>query len=265
MTDRPVSPLLEFDHDREAFISPSALITPRDDVPRPCVLTWFRDAADRAVEETHGRRITQLRWEDGPRPVYEINHEGRQVTLAPMPVGAAPAASMLEELIALGCSSFIACGGAGALRPDLTLGHLVLVTSALRDEGASHHYLPPARTLDSDPVAIDVLRATLTDMGLPFAEGRAWTTDGIYRETPARIAARVEEGCLTVDMEASAVAAVARFRGVPLAQVLYGGDDLTGEVWDERGWQDNHEVRDRLIRVAATAALRLEDATGQGR
>ena len=36
-------------------------------------------------------------------------------------------------------------------------------------------------------------------------------------------------------------------------------------VWDERGWQDNHEVRDRLIRVAATAALRLEDATGQGR
>ncbi len=109
------------------------------------------------------------------------------------------------------------------------------------------------------------MRATLTDMGIPFAEGRAWTTDGIYRETPARIAARVEEGCLTVDMEASAVAAVARFRGVPLAQVLYGGDDLTGEVWDERGWQDNHEVRDRLIRVAATAALRLEDATGQGR
>ena len=47
--------------------------------------------------------------------------------------------------------------------------------------------------------------------------------------------------------------------------MLYGGDDLTGEVWDERGWQDNHEVRDRLIRVAATAALRLEDATGQGR
>lgn len=257
MTDRPVSPLLEFDPSRSAFIEPTALIQQRDDVPKACVLTWFRDAADRAVEATHGRRIMRLRWEDGPRPVYEINHEGTQVTLAPMPVGSAPAASMLEELIALGCRSFIACGGAGALRPDLTLGHLVLVTSALRDEGASHHYLPPGRIVESDRDAVASLRATLTDLGLPFAEGRAWTTDGIYRETPERIAARVAEGCLTVDMEASAVAAVAQFRGVKLAQVLYGGDDLTGEVWDERGWQDNHEVRDKLIRVAATAALRL--------
>lgn len=258
MSERCSSPLLEFDPGTNAMIEPGTLIRPRDDMPRACVLTWFRDAADRAVESTFGRRIQQLRWEDGPRPVYEIQHEGRPVALIPMPVGGAPSATLLEELIALGGRSFVACGGAGALRPDLTPGHLFLVTSALRDEGTSHHYLPPSRAVRSDVHAVGVLRRTLTVLGLPFAEGLTWTTDALYRETPERIAARVEEGCHMVEMEAASIAAVAQFRGVRLAHLLYGGDDLTGEVWDERGWQDNHEVRDRLIRVAATAALRLE-------
>ena len=254
---RSDSPLLEFDPSTSAFIDASAVVEPREDVPKACVLTWFRDAADRAVETTFGRRITQLRWEDGPRPVYEINHDGQPVTLVPMPIGSAASASLLEELIALGCRYFIACGGAGVLRSDLTLGHLVVVTSALRDEGASHHYLAPARTVDADPHAVAVLRETLTHLGVPFAEGRTWTTDGFYRETPQRVAARIDEGCITVEMEASAVAAVAKFRGVALAQVLYGGDDLTGEEWDGRGWQDSHTVRDELIKVSASAALRL--------
>lgn len=257
MSDPADIPLFEHDPSPSALIEPTALISPRDDMPKACVLTWFRDAAERAVTDTFGRRILQLQWEDGPRPVYEIEHEGRPVALAPMPVGGAPSAALLEELIALGCRSFVACGGAGVLRP-LPLGDLVLVTSALRDEGASYHYLPPSRVLDSDGHAVTVLRDTLTDLGVPFSEGRTWTTDGIYRETPERIRRRTEEGCVTVEMEAASVAAVARFRGVRLAQVLYGGDDLTGEVWDERSWQSRHDVRDRLIRIAATAALRLE-------
>lgn len=258
MPDRPASPLLEFDPSPRAFIEADALLTPRTDMPRACVLTWFRDAADRAVETTFGRRILDLRWEDGPRPVYEIEHQGRPVALAPMPVGGAPSAIMLEQLIALGCRSFIACGGAGALRPDLTLGHAVVVTSSLRDEGASHHYLPPARIVDADAHAVGILRRTLDDLDVPYAQGRTWTTDGLYRETTGRIAARVAEDCLTVEMEAATIAAVAQFRGVRLAHLLYGGDDLTGEVWDDRGWQDHHDVRDLLIRVAASAVLRLE-------
>lgn len=258
MPERPASPLLEFDPTTRAFIEADALISPRPDMPTACVLTWFRDAADRAVETTFGRRIFDLRWEDGPRPVYEIEHEGRRVALAPMPVGGAPSAIMLEQLIALGCRSFIACGGAGALRPDLTLGHAVVVSSSLRDEGTSHHYLPPGRIVEADAHALAVLRHTLEHLSVPFAEGRTWTTDGLYRETPDRIAARVAEDCLTVEMEAATLAAVAQFRGVRLAHLLYGGDDLTGEVWDDRGWQDHHDVRDLLIRVAATTVLRLE-------
>jgi hypothetical protein len=38
-------------------------------------------------------------------------------------------------------------------------------------------------------------------------------------------------------MEAAAFFAVAEFRRVQLAQILYGGDDVGGEDWDRRDWQ----------------------------
>lgn len=252
------SPLLEFDPAPTAYIEPGQVVRARD-VPQACVLTWFRDAAERAVEQAGGRTILEVGWEDGPRPLYEVEHRGRRVAIAPMPVGGAAAAGTLEEWIALGCRTFVACGGAGVLRPDIALGHLVVVTSALRDEGTSHHYLPSGRVLDADGDAVEVLAATLDEHGMAFVRGRTWTTDAPYRETVAKIAARKQEGCVTVEMENASVAAVARFRGVPLAQVLYGGDDLTGDAWDHRDWTNQDQIRDELIRVAADAALRLAD------
>ena len=104
---------------------------------------------------------------------------------------------------------------------------------------------------------------TLVEHGIPFITGRTWTTDAFYRETPGKIAARRQEGCVTVEMEAAALAAVAAFRGVPLAQILYGGDDLSGETWDRRSWQTQADVRDNVLELAATAAVRLAgDRTG---
>jgi uridine phosphorylase len=66
-----------------------------------------------------------------------------------------------------------------------------------------------------------------------------------------------DEGCLTVEMEAAALAAIARFRGVPLAQVVYCGDDLAGSSWDHRSWQSLSDVREDLFDISATAALAL--------
>jgi uridine phosphorylase len=157
----------------------------------------------------------------------------------------------------MGCRSFIVCGGAGTLHADLTLGHFVVVSSALRDEGTSFHYLPPARRIEADAVARRVLEEVLTSRHVPYVSGLTWTTDAPYRETPKKIAARREEGCLTVDMEAAALAAIARFRAVPLAQVVYCGDDLSGSSWDHRSWQNLSDVREELFDITATAALAL--------
>jgi hypothetical protein len=58
-------------------------------------------------------------------------------------------------------------------------------------------------------------------------------------------------------MEAAALAAVASFRGLPLGQLLYGGDDLPGAAWDNRSRQTQADVRDNLLNLAASAALQL--------
>ena len=58
-------------------------------------------------------------------------------------------------------------------------------------------------------------------------------------------------------MEAAALFAVARFRGIRLGQLLYAGDDLSGETWDHRGWMRHADGRDRLLRIALEAALAI--------
>ena len=93
---------------------------------------------------------------------------------------------------------------------------------------------------------------------MPYARGKTWTTDGIYRETPARIARRRDEGCLTVEMEAAAFFAVAEFCGVTFGQMLYAGDDLSGDTWDMRDFiHGQASLRERLFWLAADACLRL--------
>jgi len=93
--------------------------------------------------------------------------------------------------------------------------------------------------------------------GLPYLIGKTWTTDAPYRETPKRIAARRAEGCLVVEMEAAALMAVAQFREVQLGQVVYGGDDLSGSRWDNRGWQSRSEIRQNLFWLAVEACLSM--------
>lgn len=87
--------------------------------------------------------------------------------------------------------------------------------------------------------------------------GATWTTDGFYRETQGRVDRRVAEGCLTVEMEAAALFAIARFREVPLGLLLTTSDDLSGSDWDDSGWDSNPDFREELFRIATEAVLRL--------
>ncbi|WP_250549145.1 nucleoside phosphorylase [Pseudonocardia sp. H11422] len=166
----------------------------------------------------------------------------------------------LEELIAMGARKLVAVGGAGTLVPELVLGHAVVVDSAVRDEGTSFHYLPPGRITEADPHGVDVLSRILDEAAVPYVVGRSWTTDAIYRETRTRVDRRRAEGCLVVEMEASAFIAVARYRadlGVRFAQLLLAADSLAGEAWEHRGWTTARQAREGLFQLAARAALAL--------
>jgi uridine phosphorylase len=249
-------PILEHDPTPEAFIEPSKVIKPRD-MPTHCVPCFFGDVIHKVAAEHSAKVITENRWEDGPHQVYEINYQGQRLAFYHPGIGSALSAGILEEVIAFGGRKFVACGGCGTLEPGLTLGHLVVVASAVRDEGASYHYLPPAREVSANPQAVSALVTTLESQNLRYRLGKTWTTDAPYRETPAKIANRRAEGCLVVEMECAGMLAVAQFRNVPFGQLLYGGDDLSGEVWDNRAWQSRADIRENLFWLSAQACLAL--------
>jgi uridine phosphorylase len=251
------APILEFDPATTAVIEPSAVMAPEGDVPRQVVLCFFEEVIAK-VAASHGvAERSPFRAAHGTHVFWELEWEGRRFGVFHPGVGAPLATSFLEEAIARGCRCFVACGGAGALVPELTLGHVVVPTSAIRDEGTSYHYLAPGRSVAPSLTAVEAIRTTLEAREVPYVTGPTWTTDAPYRETRGRMRRRTDEGCLTVEMEAAGFFAVAAFRGVTLGEILYAGDDLSGDAWDERGWIAHADGRERLFWLAAEAVLRL--------
>jgi uridine phosphorylase len=253
-------PLLEDDRDEPGVIEAHMLHPGEHDVAPAAVLCFFNDVLDRLAAAGRLRRVYTLRSEIGSNPVYEFDTPEGPVTVVHPGMGAPLAAGFVEEVAALGVRTFVACGGAGALVDELALGHVVVVTSALRDEGTSLHYAAPGRVIDADPLGVRVLEETLQEFDVPYLLGRTWTTDALFRETRGRIRRRLDEGCRVVDMESSAFIAVARYRGLRFAQLLYAGDSLAGDEWDSRHWDRAGPIRERLFEVAARAARTLHVA-----
>jgi uridine phosphorylase len=250
------APILEFDPTPTAVIEPGEVIEPMSIAPH-AVLCFFQDVIADVRDRHGGRVVDHVVSEIGRNPIYEIDYGGSRLVVMHPGVGAPLAAGFLEELIARGCRTFVACGGAGVLVPDVALGHVIVPAAAVRDEGTSYHYLPAARTVEASAAAVDAIVATAERHGVAHVVGSTWTIDALYRETRGKVDARVAEGCLTVEMEAAAFFAVAAFRGVTFGQVLYAGDDLSGDAWDERGWDEHTTGRETLFRIAAEAALSL--------
>ncbi|GAC1680472.1 MAG: nucleoside phosphorylase [Ktedonobacteraceae bacterium] len=249
-------PILEFDSVPEAILEPARLIHAID-IPEHAVACFFQDVITTLLQQHQARIIKQLRSEIGTHPIYEIEIEGKRLAVFHPGMGGPLAAGLLEEVIALGCRKFIACGGAGVLDGSLAVGHIVVPTTAIRDEGTSYHYLPPAREVQASPAGIMALEKVLQEHHCAYVTGKTWTTDGLYRETAQKVQRRRAEGCLTVEMEAASFFAVAQFRRVQFAQLLYGGDDVSSEVWDSRHWTTHTSVREKLFWLAAEACLLL--------
>lgn len=254
--DGPDYPILEFDPSPSAVIEPSLYNRPADVAPH-CVITFFQEVIDRLDAEKRLRIVKKIRSEIGMHPLYELETEGRRLAVVHPGVGAPLAAALLESVIARGCRKFIVCGGVGVLDRSIAAGRAIVVDSALRDEGTSYHYAPPSRTIDASPEATAALEAVLAARAVAYRVGRSWTTDAIFRETRDKVRRRREEECLVVEMEAAALFAVARFRGVTLGQVVYGGDDVSGDEHDHRNWVTLAEAREQLFWIAAEACLRL--------
>ncbi len=67
---------------------------------------------------------------------------GEKVSVTSTGIGCPSTAIAIEELRLLGADTFIRVGTTGAMRVDMHIGDLAIITGAIRDEGTSLHYIP---------------------------------------------------------------------------------------------------------------------------
>jgi len=140
-------------------------------------------------------------------------------------LGAPQAAMVMEQFRLRGLRSFLSLGWCGSLQPDLPIGYVVLPETAFSEEGTSGHYLSEGNPPAADPDLVRCLTESLMSRNIPFKKGPVWTTDAPFRETKEKIQAYAEKGMLAVDMESSAIMAVARFRGLAWSGLMVVSDE----------------------------------------
>ena len=91
---------------------------------------------------------------------------------------------------------------------------------------------------------------TIENMELKFNLGTSWTIDAPYRETIKEIEHYKREGVLTVEMEASAVFAVARALNVD-AGAIFTISDYVGE----REWKTYFHLTDNHLQTLFKIAI----------
>ena len=241
-------PVCEYDTSRNPIIKPTDFL--EKTLPSKCVITFFRKELNQFVVDKNLPVIGHLHSEVLDIPIYEYSVSKERICIT-MPFSTAPgAAGTIEELHAMGCNKFIICGGAGSVKKDSKVGEIIVPVAAVRDEGTSYHYLEPSREVECHKATADFIISGLERLGIPYTIGKTWTTDAMYRETPEMIELRRKEGCITVEMETAAFFAVSKYYDIPLAQLLYAGDDVSGEKWNNRNWDSQRNVRANMIFTA---------------
>ncbi len=226
--------LKEFDENKRAVINPDDLITPVKGMPKTAVTCFSKETFQRMLEVFLGEKIAKTMVANMEIPVYKTSYKGIELALFMSDVGAPACVAALEDVFAMGAERIVMFGTCGVLDSAIEDCSIIIPNAAVRDEGTSFHYAPPSDEIEVNAKYIGAFREMLDQIGCSYTVGKTWTTDGIYRETRAKVAKRKEAGCVCVDMECAAVAALAQFRGRDVFQFFYAADNLDGENWDIR-------------------------------
>lgn len=247
-------PILEYDDAPRAKLNPDTLhldTFPTDKM----VITFFPEVINRLLESG---KIVPERVIPGENPVaVYIYADDPEVLITLGQVGCPACAGNLDLFQEMGIKKVLFCGGGGVLDSHIEVGQILLVEGAIRDEGFSYHYLPPSRIAYTDEAVTAKIAAFLDEEKVLYLRGLTWTTDALFRETAERIALRRAEGAKIVEMEQAGCIAVALFRGISYGALIYGGDDLSGEEWSERGWRSRNGIRFDLVELCRRLVHRI--------
>lgn len=237
--------LTEFDSSKSAIINPEDLVEPIENFPEVVVSCFARETFKQMVEAYQGKEIARTSIANMEFIIYEIIINNTKIGLINSAVGAPACIGILEDLIPMGMKKLVLFGTCGVLDTTIEDVAIVIPTSALRDEGTSFHYALASDEITLNPNPIQQFTHFLEENNIPYTQGKAWTTDAIYRETKEKVKRRKEQGCIVVDMECSAVAAWAQFRQIECLHFFYAADVLSEIGWDKRSLSNNSNLEDK--------------------
>jgi uridine phosphorylase len=230
---------------------------PPSDVPSTCILDPDGDIV-RALK-TSGQAARLEAWPCYHSELYTSLLAGETIGIVGCVVGAPFAVLVAEELFACGCRSLISVTSAGQIVPAGRPPYFVVIDRALRDEGTSYHYLPPADFAEADLALVEAAMQTLNRTGVRAYRGSAWTTDAPFRETAGAIERCRAQGILAVEMEAAALYSFAQARRKPVLCLAHVTNQMAVNGGDfEKGEADGAYASLNVIAAVARSWRELE-------
>jgi len=179
-------------------------------IPTVCILDPDGDIAAHLMAT--GQAAVHPHWACYHTKLYVFTYDEVEYGIIPHVVGASFAVLVAEELFVSGCKLLISMTSAGQIVPMGQPPYFVLIERALRDEGTSYHYLPPAAYSQIDPILLTYFEGAFERASVRVLRGTTWTTDAPFRETEQSIEYARSEGILGVEMEAAALYAFAKVK-----------------------------------------------------
>jgi uridine phosphorylase len=222
--------MIKYDPEQKTVFGPCDLKL--DGKPNKCLLVFDdeiwedyvlpnKDLETFSVTNAFGRTFDTYRY---------IEVDGEKILLVYPTTGSAGSVCDMELLIASGIEKFVAFGTCGRLNKDIAKNTIILPTAAYREEGTSYHYLPDSDEIKVNESALKTAEALFDEKGFTTLTGKIWTTDAVYRETFGKVKLMRERGCVGVDMELSALLALAQYRDIKFTEFLIGEDTVDGEA-----------------------------------
>ena len=225
---------------------------PHIPVPEICVLDPDGDIL-RALGNA-GRARRSAGWACYHTELYEFEQAGESFGIIGCAVGASFAVLLAEQLFVCGCRLLLSMTSAGQIMEKGPPPYFVLIDRALRDEGTSYHYLPPADFAEADERLVETAMRAFAGVALPIFRGASWTTDAPFRETAVAIERCRARNILAVEMEAAALYAFSRVRRQPVLCFAHVTNQMAVVEGDfEKGEADGSSASLTVIAAAARA------------
>jgi len=147
---------------------------------------------------------------------------GIPISVTSTGIGCPSTAIAVEELSAIGATTFIRVGTAGGMQPEVKHGDLVIASAAIRDEGTTRHYMPIEFPAVANLDVTNALVAAAEAVGQRYHVGICHSKDSFYgQHQPERmpIAHTLQErweawragGALASEMEAASIYVISSY------------------------------------------------------